>query len=1186
MHDSVIKNFCVWARRELMSEVERRCALYDISEHPENPKDAQAVGGRVLSSQERKQRSDLLRKAHDEGYDTLVEQAAYTWFNRIMAIRFMEINDRLPSHTRLLSGNDGSFKPQALAEALQVDIEGIDRAHVAQLVQSGDDEETFRYLFLVQCAELAGCMPSVFSQVGSSMELLLPDGLLRQGGVIERMVEDIPEEDWLEGVEIVGWMYQYYVSERKVEVDVAVKTGKKVSRADLPPKTQIFTPEWIVRFIVDNSLGRLWMLNHPDSALATRMEYYIAPDGDAETDFKRIESPEDITAVDPACGSGHILVYAFDLIAAMYEEEGYSRRDIPRLILERNLTGLEIDPRAAEMACFALTMKACEYDSRFLRRGVRPRITVLSRIEFDENERDAIARTMKDQERLDAPFLLEQTNLLDVLSHLDEAGSLFAPTEADLGSVRVVAETVMDEAGMFGIAAAEKAQRALEELEPLMDHYDVVVANPPYLGSGNMNSWLSKWVKKNYPDEKSDLCTCFIDRVASMLNKGGQVGITTSNAWMFLSSYEKLRNKLIDNYGLTSLVQLSVHGFKGIAAQVCAFTLVNSNSENLRGGYIRLNDFDHHSLQAPKTLEAVRNPECGWFYRADQQDFKKIPGSQIAYWLSSCATTQFVSKGRLGDFSKARSGLKTGNNELFIRIWWEFSFRSFGVSCSDSKQTRSTGWRWFPHNKGGNFRKWYGNRELAVDYENEGARIRDYAESTSASVRFSSSECYFLQGITWTALTSGENSFRFSPQGSVFDSNKGPMLFCKNEDALLFLLSYLNTSTANYYLKAINPSLSLQNGDMDSLPFSIDDIDPLPISIAADCVEMSKRDYNSYETSWDFTEHPFIHLQESGDALEQVYESWKAECNERFYQLKVNEEELNRIFAKIYHIENEVPIEVSLEKVSVHIVLDSEDDVPEELKGNNYVRTKEDEVKSLISYAVGCIMGRYSLDKPGLVLANQGEGLSEYLQQVPDPSFVPDADGIIPLTDVEYFHDDATGLFIDFIAAAFGEEHLEENLQFVADALGGTGTSRQVIRAYFRDGFFADHCKTYSVQSAGKRPIYWLFDSGKKGGFRALFYMHRYTPDLLARLRTEYVLPQQDRYRTQIDVIDDAMATADRREAADLRKRRKKLADQLAETVAYEEKVHHLADQMIEIDLDDGVKHNYALFHDVLAKIK
>ena len=595
MHDSAIKNFCVWARRELMSEVERRCALYDISEHPESPKDAQAVGGRVLSSQERKQRSDLLRKAHDESYDTLVEQAAYTWFNRIMAIRFMEINDRLPSHTRLLSGNDGSFKPQALAEALQVDIEGIDRAHVAQLVQSGDDEETFRYLFLAQCAELANCMPTVFSQVGSSMELLLPDGLLRQGGVIERMVEDIPEEDWLEGVEIVGWMYQYYVSERK---DEYFASKRKATREDLAPATQLFTPEWIVRYLTENSLGRLWMLNHPNSTLATRMEYYIAPDGDAETDFKRIESPEDITAVDPACGSGHILVYAFDLIAAMYEEEGYSRRDISRLILEKNLTGLEIDPRAAAMASFALTMKACEYDSRFLRRGVRPRITVLSRIEFDENERDAIARTMKDQERLDAPFLLEQSDLLDVLAHLDEAGSLFAPTEADLESVRAVAETVMDEAGMFGMTAAEKAQRALEELEPLTESYGVVIANPPYLS--NMNDWLKKWVRKNYAGGKSDLFAAFIYRNLMFAEKTGQLGFMTPYVWMFISSYEEMRSYLIEEQTITSLVQLEYSGFSGATVPICIFTLQKGSNSEFRGGYIRLSDFKGADNQAPK----------------------------------------------------------------------------------------------------------------------------------------------------------------------------------------------------------------------------------------------------------------------------------------------------------------------------------------------------------------------------------------------------------------------------------------------------------------------------------------------------------------------------------------------------------------------------------------------------------
>lgn len=1179
MHDSAIKNFCVWARRELMSEVERRCALYDISEHPESPKDAQAVGGRVLSSQERKQRSDLLRKAHDEGYDTLVEQAAYTWFNRIMAIRFMEINDRLPSHTRLLSGNDGSFKPQVLAEALQVDIEGIDRAHVAQLVQSGDDEETFRYLFLAQCAELASCMPTVFSQVGSSMELLLPDGLLRKGSVIERMVKDIPEEDWIEGVEIVGWMYQYYVSERK---DEYFASKRKATREDLAPATQLFTPEWIVRYLTENSLGRLWMLNHPDSTLATRMEYYIAPDGDAEADFKYIESPEDITAVDPACGSGHILVYAFELIAAMYEEEGYSRRDIPRLILEKNLTGLEIDPRAAAMASFALTMKACEYDSRFLRRGVRPRITVLSRIEFDENERDAIARTMKDQERLDAPFLLEQTDLLDVLAHLDEAGSLFAPTEADLGSVRAVAETVIDEADMLGFSAAEKAARAFAELEPLARHYDFVVANPPYLSSGNMNPWMSKWVKKIYSNEKNDLCTCFIARGLKLMEGNGYSAMLTASSWMFISSFEKMRGRLINSVAITSMIQQSTHGFPGVTVPTTMFSLHKGNI-NSRGSYIRLEDFDRPQWQQPRAYEAIHNRDCGWFYRADQRDFKKIPGSPIAYWLNESLVSSFESCKALGLRLTTREGMATADNDRFVRVWSECSLKDI-----EFHQTLNTPVckKWYPYEKGGSYRKWCGNRHLLVDWSNNGYDIMHNKDPKTGRIRSHNynGQFAFREGITWSSISSSDIHVRWSPSGALFDS-KGAKGFCNKSTDAFYSLALINSSYALSALAVLAPTLDYKVGDIIEIPDAGIRVSEIA-NLAMNNVTASKTDWDSYETSWDFAYLPLVCHHKPDESLERAYESWKAECNERFYQLKANEEELNHIFAEIYHMEDEVPIEVPLDKVSVHIVFDSDDNVPEELKGSNYVRTKADEVKSLISYAVGCIMGRYSLDKPGLVLANQGDGLSEYLQQVPEPSFTPDADGIIPLTDIEYFHDDATGLFVDFMAAAFGEEHLEENLQFVADSLGGAGTPRQAIRTYFRDGFFADHCKTYSVQSAGKRPIYWLFDSGKKGGFRALFYMHRYTPDLLARLRTEYVLPQQDRYRTQIDVIDDAMATADRREAADLRKRRKKLDDQLAETVAYEEKVHHLADQMIEIDLDDGVKHNYALFQDVLAKIK
>lgn len=1162
MNDSAIKSYCIWARRELIAEVERRCAIYDITEKPLNLTDADAVNGRVLSSNERHQRAKLLGAAREEGCERLAERAAYTWFNRIMAIRFMEVNDLLPSHTRMLSGNDGTSRPQALAEALVVDIEGLDRAEVARLVQGGDDEATFRCVFLAQCAELHGCMPDVFEVVGSAMELLLPDGLLREGGVVDRLVSDIPEDDWHEGVQIVGWMYQYYVLERK---DDYFASKRKASAEDIPCATQLFTPDWIVHYLAENSLGRLWMLNNPASALASKMDYYLAPDSNPG-EFLHVGGPEEITVLDPACGSGHILVYAFDLLASMYEERGYARRDIPRLVLERNLTGIEIDPRAAAMASFALTMKACKYDRRFLRRGVRPRVTVLQNVEFSEEQRRAIVDVCHEHERLGVPSLLGRTELVEALAHLDEAGSLFEPSAEDMDILRATAERLKGEKELFGRKAYEQVLRALAMMEPLVAKYDLVIANPPYLQKSSLQAWAARWIESHYPEEKNDLCTCFIKRGLDFIARDGYAAEITMQSWMFLSSYEKMRKKLIATSGIVSMAHMGARAFDSIGGEVVSTTatIFSNSAASGMGSYFRLVDGNSESEKAAAMKEAIQNPDCGWLYRADAQNFKSIPGWPIAYWFRLDAMAQFKSKGRLGDASKARSGLKTGKNKKFLRSWYEVSLPSMHLSAANRKQAILNGKKWFPHNKGGDFRKWYGNRELVVNFQDDGREIHEYADSTSASVRFSSSEEYFHEGITWTALTTGANSFRYSPKGCLFDSNKGPMLFPKRQDLLYSILGFLNSSTAYAYTNVINPSLSLQNGDLDRLPFEEADVPVSVQNLVNQNVSLCVLDYNSFETSWDFSRHPLV----EGSLVLDAYDSWCTECQDRFDTLKSNEEELNRIFARIYHMEGEVPIEVPADKVSVRLA--------------NLGR----DVRSLVSYAVGCIMGRYSLDKPGLVLANQGDGLNEYLAQVPNPSLMPDDDGIIPLTDVEYFHDDAVGLFVDFLKAAYGPERLGENLRFVADALGGGDDPRQVVRDYFRNDFFKDHCRTYSVQSAGRRPIYWLFDSGKKGGFRALFYMHRYTPDLLARLRTEYVHPQQERYRNQIDDIDRSLDSADRREAAALRKHRKILSDQLAETNAYEEKVHHLADQMIKIDLDDGVRHNYALFQDVLARIR
>ena len=1149
MDDSAIRNYCTWARNELRDEVMRRCAVYDISEKPQAPADADAVAGRVLTDVEKRQRAELLRTVKADGLDRTVERAAYTWFNRIAAIRFMEVNDRLPSRTRLLSANDGTFRPQALQEPLSVDIEGLDRAEVARLVQEGDDEATFRFLLLAQCHELADCMPGVFERVGAAMELLLPDGLLREGGVVERMVDGIPEEDWAGGVEIVGWAYQYYNQERK---DEYFASKRKATADDIAPATQLFTPEWIVRYLMENSLGRLWMLNFPDSRLKDSMEYYIDPGEDHEEDFLRVESPEDITFCDPCCGSGHILVYAFDLLARMYEERGYSRREIPQLVLEKNLTGIEIDRRAGQLASFALTMKACEYDRRFLSRGVQPNVNVLEPVRFEEGE---LAGT---------DLLAEGHDLLDAFAHLDEVGSLYVPAEGDLVLIEAAIEAKRDPADMFASHAVAELERMKSYLELLSRRFSTVATNPPYLG--NFNPWMSKWVKDNYPDEKGDLCVCFISRGIELAEANGSCAFVTSHTWMFISSFEKMRVNFLAKNKLTSLVHLSPHGFINPAAQVCAFCFEAGSSSSSNGiiSGIRLMDFDRPQLQGPKTLEAIHDHDCGWFYEAHQGDFASIPGSPIAYWASEGVFRAFTSGKKLRDIAVPRQGLATADNERFLRLWWETSLGSIGFRFQNREEAKQSGKKWFPMTKGGDYRKWYGNLAYTVNWENDGEEIRGFVVDGKQKSRPQNMATYFFPGITWSAISSGDFAMRYVPEG-VISNAKGPMCFPKPDDTK-WLLGFTNSSSVNTILQFVSPTLDYSEGPIGNLPVIEDSaLEDTVNSLVEECISTCKDDFNEFETSWDFRRHPLI---ESGHTVSNACASTTRIWSDRFSFVKLNEEENNRIFAKLYGLEKDVAIDVLDEKVSIHRF------------------DREREIKSLISYAVGCMMGRYSLDVDGLVLADQGATLQDYLEKVPDPTFMPDEDGIIPLTDVEYFHDDATGLFADFLKAAYGEETLEENLAFVAESLGGEGAPREVIRDYFRNQFFADHCKTYSVTGSGKRPIYWLFDSGKKGGFRALFYMHRYTPDLLARLRTDYVHPQQERYRNQIEHIDEVLPTADRREAARLKKERKRLSDQLAETNAYEEKVHHLADQMIRIDLDDGVKHNYALFQDVLSKIK
>ena len=843
MNDNAIKNYAVWARRELMSEVAKRCAWWGISEDAQA--DVESVDGRVLSAQERKQRTDLLHIVKSDGYDQLVEKAAYTWFNRLLAIRFMEVNDRLPSHVRILSSASGDFEPQCLREALDLPLDALDKDEAVKLVQAGDDEALFRLVFLAQCAELAECMPAVFEKVGSAMELLLPTGLLRRDGVVGQLVEQIPEDDWREGVEIVGWMYQYYVSERKDEVFASFKKGKKAERDAIAPATQLFTPHWIVRYLTENSLGRLWMLNHLDSKLVEKMPYFIKPDEEHETEFRRISSPEEITCVDPACGSGHILVYAFELLAAMYEEAGYSNRDAARLIVEKNLTGLEIDPRAAAMASFALTMKACELDSRFLRRGVQPRITVLERIEFEPDE---LAQ---------CPNLAERTTLLDAVAHLDECGSLLRPEHDDLAAIERDLASLADGASLFAGSAGKKLERLLAELRSLAERYDVMVANPPYMGSNNMNIWLNGWTKKNYAETCKDLCTCFIKRGMILAAHGGYEALITSDTCMYISSFEKLRKMLIDEMCIIAFIDTrGTNAHPDVFDANAGWVLWNSKDACAKGAYFKLNQ--PIAEKEARYLEALANSECGWFFSRDAKCFALVPGSPIAYWVSSAMQQSFAQDSTLETSMQFKTGMVTGDNDRFLRLWWEVPDSETYLDAKSNEDAQQSGKRWFPYNKGGEFRRWYGNNDYLINYANEGHDIFSTAKAEKRAVTNMLSELRFKTTVTWSLISSSIPSFRIKDHGFLYDK-AGLSFYPPSKEDALYSLGLCNSSFSIEILRMLAPTMNFQLGDIWRIPYiKNSELENVVLTVVSSCLQESRLDWDASETSWDFRRHPLI----------------------------------------------------------------------------------------------------------------------------------------------------------------------------------------------------------------------------------------------------------------------------------------------------------------------------------------
>ncbi len=1168
MDKNAIKKFAVWARTELIARVSLKGVEYGITEDNIEDVNADSVGGKVLTANEKKQRQALIAEINDKGYKQVMEEVAYTWFNRFSALRFMEVNGYLPSHVRVFTDEENNFKPQIITEAIHLDLDGLDMEKVYELKDAEKSEELYKYLLIVQCNALNKILPGMFQKIADYTELLLPDNLLREGSVIQQMIELIPEDDWKDAVQIIGWLYQYYNSEKKDDVFTALKKNVKITKENIPAATQLFTPDWIVRYMVENSLGRLWLEGHPDvkeqllpteeeqSAYAagnrdpedTKWHYYLEEaEQEPEVQIQLAEirkeyaalTPNQLKVIDPCSGSGHILAYMFDVLMKIYESYGYTTREAVASIVGNNLYGLDIDDRAAQLTYFAVMMKARQYDRRFFSRGIQ--LHVYAIVESNHVDKFAVDYFCNGDAKLTAAMNI----IIKELHDAKEYGSILTVTPQDWSALYDRFAEITEDINMSRETALRELLPLVQVAEALAQKYDVVVTNPPYMGSSGMSAKLSDYVKKNYPDSKSDLFSCFIEHGNGIIKRNRFNCMITMQSWMFLSSFEKMRAKALQTKTITNLMHME-NMVMGIAFGTAVTIFRNNAVKGYKGTYnqIKLQDIENDT---PKQFPIQGNR----FAQVSTDNFSKIPGSPVAYWVSKAVLDVYSRAKLLGNIASPRTGMTTGDNNRFLRLWFEIEIPKAKFDAKDADDARTSGKKWFPYCKGGGYMRWYGYNEYLVNWENDGFEIKNNIKPNglkAASVR--SESLYFKKLITWSAVTSGSFSCRLCEGGSLFDSG-GSSIDVHGET--LYILAILNSVIGQFYLDISNATINYQPGDIAGIPVVFPEGNE-PTQRIEECVDIARKDWDSFETSWDFQHHPLLRKVPT---IAEAFTQWQTECDGRFNQLQANEEELNRIFIDIYGLQDELTPEVEDKDVTVR---------------------KADlgrDIRSFISYAVGCMFGRYSLDEDGLVYAGGEWDASKYV------SFAADKDNIIPICDDEYFEDDIVGLFVEFVKTVYGADVLDENLKFIADALGGKGQPKEVIRNYFLNDFYKDHCKIYQ-----KRPIYWLFDSGKKNGFKALIYMHRYQPDTIARIRTDYVHEQQARYRTAIADLEQRIANASAGERVKLNKKLTTLQAQDTEIRTYEEKIHHLADQMISIDLDDGVKKNYAIFQDVLAKIK
>lgn len=1138
--------------------------------------DVLLISGQAFPATLAPARDKLADRVRSQGFAQTMDAIAYTWFNRFVAIRYMELHGYLDHGYRVLSHPEGQARPEILDHAAEIELPGLNRAQAIELKLDGtQDEELYRLLLKAQCNALHQAMPFLFEEIGDETELLLPANLLHTDSLIRQLVEEIDEALWQE-IEIIGWLYQFYISEKKDQV-----IGKVVKSEDIPAATQLFTPNWIVKYMVQNSLGAQWLATYPNSPIKQEMEYYIEPA--EQTDEVNAQlvaitpktlNPEELTLIDPASGSGHILVEAYELFKAIYLERGYRQRDVPHLILEKNLFGLDIDVRAAQLTGFALMMKGRADDRRLFERGVK--LNVMALVDSANFDAEALANSVKLTDYgLELGYLTELRRLFE---HATTFGSLIQVPEAlaeKLPALKQLGGEVSQD--LFVSEALKHLGPLVRQADVLAERYDAVVANPPYMGGKGMNAQLRKLAKDKFPRSKSDLFAIATECFLALAKPSGFIGLMTPFTWMFLKSFEELRSFLIESKTLRSLIQPEYHAFFDSAyVPVCTFVLQNRHSANYSTSFIKLADFYGADLQPVKALEAIRDPNCEWLYTARPDEFQKIPGSPLAYWISRTVVEIFQDSDRLSEVAEPKNGLQTSDNDRFLRLWHEVASEEIGFGLDSRELAKASERRWFPTNKGGAFRKWYGNHDFVVNWGNDGKEIFDFRPKSVVR----NPDYYFRDAVSWSDVTVSTNAFRYYPQGFIHNIT-APSAFGGDQKWKFAMVAYCNNKFVSGIAQLLNPSMHFTTGDFGNLPCPSTVQDGGQAALGEVCVKLAIADWDAYERSWDFQSLPL--LTASSDptpTLESSYTAWTTQNRETIAEMKRLEEENNRLFIDAYGLAEELTPDVPIEQITLTVN-------PAYRYGGKlteeelWTRFRQDSMEELISYAIGCMMGRYSLDAPGLVYAHSG---NEGFDPTKYTTFPADDDGIVPLTDTEWFDDDACNRTIELVSKSWPQEHLKTNLEFLAANLSPkkNESSRDTLRRYLNDSFFKKHLQTYK-----KRPIYWLFSSGKQKAFSALVYLHRYNEGTLARMRSEYVIPLQGKMASRLEQLQgDITAATSTAHQKKLEKEQSKLQKQQVELIAFDEKLRHYADRRITLDLDDGVKANYGKFGDLLAEAK